>query len=109
MTASEDAPRKPHDLGGLPAGPVDRSEHELAYWERRIEAMISLCFTKGVLKDVAQLRQGIENLGSDAYDKLSYYERWAASMALLLKSEGVVTDDELAAAMARIGTAEAAD
>ena len=72
---------KPHDLGGLPAGPVDRDEHELAYWERRIEAMISLCFAKGVLKDVAQLRDGIENLPPDAYEELSYYERWAASMA----------------------------
>lgn len=97
MATSKQPTRKPHDLGGLPAGPVDRDEHELAYWERRIEAMISLCFAKGVLKDVAQLRQGIENLEPEAYDKLSYYERWAASMALLLKDAGVVTDEEIVA------------
>ena len=100
---------KPHDLGGLPAGPVDRDEHELAYWERRIEAMISLCFAKGVLKDVAQLRDGIENLPPDAYEELSYYERWAASMALLLQEAGVVTEAELQSAIARLRRAEGAD
>ena len=100
---------KPHDLGGLPAGPVDRDEHELAYWERRIEAMISLCFAKGVLKDVAQLRDGIENLPPDAYEELSYYERWAASMALLLQDAGVVTEAELQSAVARLRRAEGAD
>lgn len=102
MPTDHDNVVKPHDLGGLPAGPVDRDEHDLAYWERRIEAMITLCFSKGVLKDVAQLRRGIENLGPDAYEKLSYYERWAASMALLLKDTGVVTDHELEAAMAAL-------
>src|SRR5687767_11913561 len=25
-----------HDLGGTPAGPVEREEHELALWEKRI-------------------------------------------------------------------------
>ncbi len=100
---------KPHDLGGLPAGPVDRDEHELAYWERRIEAMISLCFAKGVLKDVAQLRDGIENLPPEAYEELSYYERWAASMALLLQDAGVVTEAELQSAIARLRQAQGAD
>ena len=105
MTGQDETPRKPHDLGGLPAGPVDRDEHELAYWERRIEAMISLCFAKGVLKDVAQLRQGIENLGPEAYDTLSYYERWAASMALLLKDAGVIDAAELSAAVDKVRVA----
>jgi mannitol/fructose-specific phosphotransferase system IIA component (Ntr-type) len=99
MTSREQASNKPHDLGGLPAGPVDREDHDLAYWERRIEAMISLCFAKGVLKDVAQLRKGIENLGPDAYETLSYYERWAASMAVLLQEAGVVTAAEIRQAM----------
>ena len=105
MTGQAETPRKPHDLGGLPAGPVDRDEHELAYWERRIEAMISLCFAKGVLQDVAQLRQGIENLGQEAYDTLSYYERWAASMAVLLKDAGVIDDGELSAAVDKVRAA----
>ncbi len=88
---------------------MDRDEHELAYWERRIEAMISLCFAKGVLKDVAQLRDGIENLPPEAYEELSYYERWAASMALLLQDAGVVTEAELQSAIARLRQAQGAD
>jgi hypothetical protein len=99
MATGEHKVDKPHDLGGLPAGPVDREEHDLAYWERRIEAMISLCFAKGLLKDVAQLRHGIENLPADAYDTLSYYERWAASMAILLQDAGIVTAAEIQQAM----------
>jgi len=86
---------KPHDLGGLPAGPIDREEHDLAHWEQRIDAMVSLCFSKGVLHDVAELRVGIEALGPDAYDKLGYYERWAASIANRLVSKEVLTRREL--------------
>ena len=107
--SDSDVLTKPHDLGGLPAGPVDRDEHELAYWERRIEAMISLCFAKGVLKDVAQLRDGIENLPPDAYETLSYYERWAVSMARLLQDAGVVTEAEVQSAMDRLRQDQGAD
>ncbi len=82
-------------MGGLPAGPIDREEYDLAYWEQRIDAMVSLCFAKGVLKDVAELRVGIEALGPDAYDKLGYYERWAASIADRLVNKQVFTQREL--------------
>ena len=87
--------RKPHDLGGLAAGPVEREEREIAYWEQRIDAMVSLCFSKGVLGDVAELRAGIEALGPEAYDSLGYYERWAASMADRLVARKVLTQQEL--------------
>lgn len=88
-------PRKPHDLGGLPAGPTDRAEHELAYWEQRIDAMVSLCFRKGVLQDAAELRDGIESLSPDAYEKLSYYERWAASLARRLVDKNILSRQEI--------------
>src|SRR5207302_958759 len=28
-----------HDIGGQPAGPVDRTEHEPALWEKRVHAL----------------------------------------------------------------------
>ncbi len=34
-----DAPRGVHDMGGLAAGTVDRSQHEVELWEKRIDAM----------------------------------------------------------------------
>ena len=92
----------PHDMGGLPAGPMEPSEHDLSYWERRIESMLSLCFRKGLLKDAAELRHRIEGLGPDAYERLSYYERWAAALTARLTELDVVNDAELAAKIADI-------
>lgn len=87
----------PHDMGGLPAGPMQPSEHDLSYWERRIESMLSLCFRKGLLKDAAELRHRIEGLGPDAYERLSYYERWAAALTARLTELDVIDAAELAA------------
>ena len=99
----------PHDVGGRPAGPVERSEHELDHWEWRVDAMIRLCFRAGHLADFAELRRGIEELGDDVYERLSYYERWAASLAGVLVRKGVVGERELeeriAAARARLESA----
>ena len=34
--------RSHHDMGGLPAGKVERSEHDYPQWERRVDAMVQL-------------------------------------------------------------------
>jgi hypothetical protein len=94
----------PHDMGGLPAGPMEPSEHDLNYWERRIESMLSLCFRKGLLKDAAELRYNIEGLGEDVYERLSYYERWAAALTARLTQLEVVNEAELAAKINDIKT-----
>jgi hypothetical protein len=40
--------RSHHDMGGLPAGPVDRSEHDYALWEKRVDAiLVTLVRTSG--------------------------------------------------------------
>ena len=87
----------PHDLGGLPGGPVDRTEHDPAYWECQVDAMVMLMRRKGVMIDPAQLRRGIESLDPDVYEKLSYYERWAGSAALNAIEQGLVTQADLVA------------
>jgi len=93
---------KPHDLGGLPGGPVDRSEHPLNFWEWRVDAMVRLLFQAGVLNDFAELRRAIEDLGPKVYEELSYYERWAAAVATLVVEKGVVGQDELEARIAAV-------
>jgi hypothetical protein len=85
----------PHDLGGLPAGPVERDEHDALWWEQQVDAMVMLMRDKGVMIDPAQLRRGIESLAPDVYERLSYYERWAASAALNAVEQGLVTRHEL--------------
>jgi nitrile hydratase subunit beta len=85
----------PHDLGGSPAGPVERGEHDPAHWELQVDAMVMLMRRKGVMIDPAQLRRGIESLDPEVYEKLSYYERWAGSAALNAIEQGLVTQAEL--------------
>ena len=83
-------PWGPHDVGGREAGPIDLSEHDTAHWEWQVDAMVRLALKKGLISDFAELRDGIEKLEADDYDRLSYYERWAKSLAYTLVSRGVI-------------------
>jgi hypothetical protein len=88
--------RSHHDMGGLPAGAVQRTEHDYAHWERRVDALMVLLSAPGrKLLRVDELRRHIEGLGPDAYDKMSYYERWIAAITKTLLERGVLTSDEL--------------
>ncbi len=85
----------PHDLGGQAGGPIDLAEHDTAYWEWQIDAMIRLALKKGLISDFAELRDGIEQLTPDDYASCTYYERWAKSLAFTLVSRGVISDRQL--------------
>ncbi|MDX1374922.1 MAG: nitrile hydratase subunit beta [Burkholderiales bacterium] len=94
-----------HDMGGLPAGRVVPSEHEYAEWERRVDAlMMLLSGVKGGMPrmTVDELRKNIEALGPEAYDTMSYYERWVTSITQTMIQRGVITTDELGRRMAEI-------
>jgi len=95
--------RRHHDMGGLPAGAVDRHEHDHAPWEKRVDAIMRLLSDpkRRILK-VDELRRGIEELGPGVYDALGYYERWIASIANILIEKGVIEIDELGRRMAAI-------
>ena len=96
MTQDDGAPRAVHDLGGLPGGAIDRAEHDATFWEQRVDAMLTLLADrKRRLMDTAELRRGIESLGAGAYQSLSYYERWAASVAAIMVEKGVIGQAEL--------------
>jgi len=93
--------RRHHDMGGLPAGPVDRSQHEYAEWERRVDAMSVLVGNKK-LCTVDQRRRNIEGLPPEVYDKTGYYEKWVLSLGESLIQRGVITTEELARKMAEV-------
>jgi nitrile hydratase subunit beta len=88
--------RAHHDLGGRPAGSIDRTERELEPWEKRVDAMFRLLSAPAheILR-VDELRRSIEWLGADEYDRLTYYERWITAISKLLLEKGVLTTDEL--------------
>jgi hypothetical protein len=93
--------RSHHDMGGLPAGPVDRSEHGYADWERRVDA-ISVVLGRKRLVSVDERRRAIETLPPQAYDSLAYYERWVVALGQTLIQRGVITSAELAMKMREV-------
>ena len=112
-----------HDLGGLPARSIERVEHDYALWEKRIDALVVLLSnTNPPLFRDDELRRGIEpaqrssrsllrltveSLGADAYERLSYYERWIAALTNVLLEKGVFTSEELELQMAEVANADA--
>ena len=95
--------RGSHDLGGLKAGPVDTAPHDPTFWEKQIDAMNMLLAQKG-LRRTDENRRYVEMLGEDAYNTLTYYERWTAALARQLIDKGVLTQDEVDAKVAEIRT-----
>lgn len=89
-----------HDMGGLPAGKVEPTEHDYAAWERRVDALSMLMGRKGVTVD--ERRKNIEMLPPEAYDRMSYYERWVVSLAQALIQRGILTTAELARKMSDV-------
>ena len=90
-----------HDMGGLPAGKVERTEHDTAEWERRTDAMVQLLRGSGRIT-VDELRKNIEALPPRAYDEMSYYEKWIASLTQTLIQRGMISTDELAKKMIEV-------
>lgn len=102
-----EAKRPHHDMGGLPAGKVAPAEHDYAAWEKRVDAMVVLLSDKKrQLMTTDMLRRGIEGLPPDAYDRMSYYERWMHSIMVMMLERGVVTKAELESRMAKVRAAQ---
>ena len=51
---------------------------------------------------VDELRKNIEALPPEAYDKLSYYEKWITSLTQTLLQRGVITTEELGRKMQEV-------
>jgi len=91
----------------VPGGPVERGEHDHALWEKRVDAlMVLLSSPKRQLLRVDELRRNIEALPPEAYDEMSYYERWISAIANTLLQRGVITTDELGRKMAEVAARE---
>ena len=90
-----------HDMGGQPAGKVEPTEHDYPEWERRVDAMVQLLRGGGRIT-VDELRKNIEALPPDAYDKLSYYEKWISSLTQTLLQRGLITTEDLGRKMQEV-------
>ena len=94
-----------HDMGGQPADRVQRTEHDYAEWERRIDAMAILLWgIKGGRKllSVDEHRKNIESLPPEDYYRMAYYEKWIVALTGSLIQRGVITSDELGRKMQEV-------
>ena len=60
-----------------------------------------VCSSKGIFT-VDGLRRVLEDMGEDAYETMSYYERWVASVNQNLLEAGIYSIEELAEKMAKV-------
>lgn len=88
-------------MGGQEAGPVPMEGHDFALWEKRVDALMVLCSGKGHFT-VDGLRRALEDMGEDAFEKHSYYERWIAAINQNLVEAGIYTLEELGMRMDEI-------
>ena len=90
-----------HDMGGEAAGPVPKDDHDFALWEKRVDALMIIASGKGYFT-VDGLRRALEDMGAEAFETMSYYERWIASVNQNLIEAGVYTTTELATRMEEV-------
>src|SRR5258706_16216006 len=91
------------DMGGLPAGGVDRDEHDPSFAERRVDALMGLLMARErAIFNVDEMRRTIEGLPADVYERHDYYERWLLTMERLLIEKGVLTQAEIDARIAEL-------
>ena len=81
-------------MGGDDAGPVVPEDHDFALWEKRIDALFNIAAAKGIFS-VDGLRRALEDMGQEAFQTMSYYERWVAAMNQNLIEQGVYSLQEL--------------
>src|SRR5271154_836340 len=90
--------RLPTEMAGLPAGALERVEHELEPWEKRCHALADVLDFHKII-NTEEKRRGVEALGAEMVGKLTYYERWIAAFANILFQKGILTPGELAGKM----------
>lgn len=98
-----------HDLGGDPAGPIDRDEHARTLFDQRVDAMLRLLAhpQRGYFT-VDAMRRSIESLAPADYHGLGYYERWVRAVRQLAIERGLVGEAELEQRIAQIAQRRAA-
>lgn len=101
MNDRNETGRRWHDMGGKDADQIARGEHDFALWEKRVDALMRIASSKGFFT-VDGLRRVLEDMGEDAFETMTYYERWIASVTENLIEAGVISLDELNARMTEV-------
>lgn len=90
-----------HDIGGQPDGPLDKTLHKIALWEKRTHCTAECLAWRGIW--VSEERRRRENdLGETLYFGTPYYARWLLAATKMLLDKGHITPDELMAKMEEV-------
>lgn len=100
--------RLPNDIGGLPADRIQQTDRELLPWEKRCHALADVLDFHKIIS-TEEKRRGVESLGAEVINKLSYYERWIAAFSVILFQKQILTPEELARKMAEVEARYAPD
>lgn len=96
LSSAREPGRGYHDIGGLPAGPVEQEMTEMRPWEKLSVVLGNALGVKGAkLVRTDEVRRTREEIGVELYNELGYFERGTASLATLLIEKGIVGADEL--------------
>jgi nitrile hydratase len=95
--------RRPNDIGGSAAGPVDPGPHDPEPWQCRLSALVAVLGprARNVFR-IDEFRRTREDLEPDFYKSLSYFELWSQGLSELLIEKGVLSRDEIDDRMRRI-------
>ena len=96
MTAGPDLSRaRAHDLGGRPAGPVERTEHETEPWQNLVTALMYLLRDHCRLAKTDEMRRAVEDMDPEDYRRLGYFDKWAVGLSTLVLEKGLISREEL--------------
>jgi hypothetical protein len=73
---------------------VEPHAHDMTFWEKQIDAVRAVVGAKGIYR-TDENRRWVESLGDDAYERLTYYERWTAALMRAMIDKNVLTQDEI--------------
>jgi hypothetical protein len=78
--------------------PIARVDHELQPWEKRCHALADVLDYHKIIS-TEEKRRGVESLGSELVNSMSYYQRWIVAFANILFQKGILTPSALATKM----------
>lgn len=75
---------------------IDRAEHELSEFDKRVDALVNLLsHPSRALMRVDEMRNSIEAMPADEYDRALYYEKWIHAVAEIMVAKDVIGEEEL--------------
>lgn len=98
-----------NDVGGQCRGEIDRHEHPITLFEKRVDALFSLLSRPPISAfPVDAVRRSVEQNSPEDYLERGYYVKWVYTIRDLLLEQNIITEEDLEAVLAELEKAEAA-